>query len=139
MKRYLPTLEEEKTPKRIEEYLGAFTESMKVVLQQNPVDRIGHAVLLASKTSLRLKAANPKLKEYEIANQLQKIARSLRLATILKDLTPEEKGILKLMPEVKLNGLLKSTKSFDKAKVKKSSKKTSTASKAKKVSRKKRG
>lgn len=133
MKRFLATLEEDKTPKRIEEYLGAFTESMKVILKQNPVERIGHAVLLAAKTSLRLKAANPKLKEYEIANQLQKIARGMRLETILLDLTPEEKSILNLVPQAKAGRLVESAKKG--SGLKKSVKHT----KAKKVIRKKRG
>lgn len=118
MQKYLTTLEEEKTPRSLEEYIGAFTESLKVILQQNPVDRIGHAVLLAGKTALRLKAANPKLKEHEIAHQLQKIARNLRLTTILNDLTPEEKGMLKMIPEIKEKGDQKNGKRKAKSNVK---------------------
>jgi len=98
MRRYLNTLEDEQTPRSIEEYLGAFTESFKLILHQNPVERMGHAVLLAAKTALRLKAANFKLKEHEIAGRLQAIARNIRLTTIINDLTPEEKRILKLHP-----------------------------------------
>jgi hypothetical protein len=98
MRRYLSTLEDEQTPRSIEEYLGAFIESFKLILQQNPVERMGHSVLLAAKTALRLKAANPKLNEYEIAHRLQTIARNIRLTTIINDLTPEEKRILQLHP-----------------------------------------
>jgi hypothetical protein len=98
MRRYLNTLEDETTPRRIEEYLGAFTESLKLILQQNPVERMGHAVLLASKTALRLKAAKPELREHEISGRLQAIARNIRLITIINDLTPEEKRILQLHP-----------------------------------------
>ncbi|MCD4813538.1 hypothetical protein K8S19_07590 [bacterium] len=98
MRKYLSTLEDETTQRSIEEYLGAFTESFKLILQQNPVERMGYAVLLASKTALRLKAANPKLREHEIAGRLQVIARNVRLTTILNDLTPEEKRILQLHP-----------------------------------------
>ncbi len=107
MKRYLSTLEDEKTPRSIEEYIGAFTESLKVILKQNPVERIGQAVMLASKTALRIKAVNPNLKEHEIAHQLQRVARNIRLSAILKDLTPEEKSILNLVPDFKINGFLK--------------------------------
>ncbi|MCK5242957.1 hypothetical protein KAR34_10950 [bacterium] len=98
MRRYLNTLEDEQTPRSIEEYLGAFIESFKLILQQNPVERMGYSVLLAAKTALRLKAANPKLKEHEIAHRLQTIARDIRLNTILNDLTPEEKTMLQLHP-----------------------------------------
>jgi hypothetical protein len=98
MRRYLNTLEDERTPRSIEEYLGAFTESFKLILNQNPVERMGHTVLLAAKTALRLKAVNPKLKEHEIAGRLQAIARNIRLTTMINDLTPEEKRILKLHP-----------------------------------------
>ncbi|MEW6517365.1 MAG: hypothetical protein AB1439_10740 [candidate division FCPU426 bacterium] len=98
MRRYLNILEEKNDPRHIEEYLGAFSESLKLILQQNPVERMGHAVLLAAKTAMRLKAAEPRLREHEIANRLQFIARNIRLTTILKDLTPEEKRILKLHP-----------------------------------------
>lgn len=139
MRRYLTTLEDEKNPRSIEEYIGAFTESMKVVLKQNPVERTGHAVLLAAKTSLRIKAANPKLKEHEIANQLQKVARNLRLTTILMDLTPEEKGILKLLPQVKLGGLLNPSQMLSKRKVKKTSKKAQSKTKTRKATRNKHG
>jgi hypothetical protein len=96
MRQYLNTLEDEQTPRSIEEYLGAFTESLKMILHQNPVDRIGLTAMLAAKTALRLKAANPKFKEHEISHRLQGIARSVRLTNILKDLTPEEKRIIKL-------------------------------------------
>ena len=96
MQRYLATLDENQPQRSAEEYLGAFTESMKLIERQTPIERLGHAVLLAAKTALRLKAALPKLKEHEIANRLQSIARSLRLQELLKDLTPEEKGLLKL-------------------------------------------
>lgn len=99
MRRYLSILQEDSNPRNIEEYLGAFSESLKLILQQNPVERMGHAVLLAAKTAMRLKAADPRLKEHEIANRLQFIARNIRLTTILKDLTPEEKRILKLHPD----------------------------------------
>lgn len=98
MRQYLNTLEDETTPRTMEEYLGAFMESLKMILHQNPIERMGHTVLLAAKTALRLKAANPKLKEHEIAGRLQSIARSIRLTTIINDLTPEEKRILKLHP-----------------------------------------
>ncbi|MBN1594824.1 hypothetical protein JW933_02755 [candidate division FCPU426 bacterium] len=96
MRKYLNTLGDERTPRSIEEYLGAFTESFKMILNQNPIERMGQSVLLAAKTALRLKAANPKLREHEIAGRLQAIARNIRLTTILNDLTPEEKGIIKL-------------------------------------------
>ncbi len=98
MRRYLTILEEANNPRNLEEYLGAFSESLKLILHQNPVEHMGHAVLLAAKTAMRLKAADPRLKEHEIANRLQFIARNIRLTTILKDLTPEEKNILKLHP-----------------------------------------
>ncbi len=134
MKRYLTTLEDEKTPRNVEEYIGAFTESLKVILKQNPVERIGQAVLLASKTALRLKFANPNLKEHEIANHLQRVARNIRLSTILKDLTPEEKGILNLVPDRNLNGFLKTpaltNKNLGKAKSAKAGKSASTRKRA---------
>ncbi len=98
MERYLATLDEAQTQRSQEEYLGAFTESMKIILRQNPIERLGHAVLLAAKTALRMKAALPELKEHEIANRLQAIARNIRLVDILADLTPEEKRILQLHP-----------------------------------------
>ncbi len=101
MRQYLNTLEDETTPRTIEEYLGAFTESLKLIMYQNPIERMGHTVLLAAKTALRLKTANPKLKEHEIAGRLQAIARNIRLTTIINDLTPEEKRILKLYPQNK--------------------------------------
>jgi hypothetical protein len=95
MHRYLAALDENQPQRSVEEYLGAFTESLKLIEQQSPLDRIGHAVLLAAKTALRLKAALPSLKEHEIANRLQAIARNIRLGQLLRDLTPEEKGWLK--------------------------------------------
>lgn len=139
MRRYLTTLEDDKTPRSTEEYLGAFTESLKVILHQNPVERMGHAVLLAAKTALRLKAANPKLKEYEIANSLQKIARSIRLTTILDDLTPEEKVILNLHPDMQNKaGLDEMERSRKIAVSGKTKKKTAKKSIKKKVSKKRR-
>lgn len=96
MKRYLEKLDENRPQRSSEEYLGAFTESLKIIQRQNPVERMGHAVLLAAKTALRLKASVPSLKEHEIANRLQTIARNIRLQEIFKDLTPEEKGMIKL-------------------------------------------
>ncbi len=98
MRKYLETLEEEQSARSTEEYIGAFTESFKIVLCQNPVERMGHAVLLAAKTAMRIKAARPALKEHEIARRLQDIARNIRITTILNDLTPEEKGMLQLHP-----------------------------------------
>jgi len=98
MRQYLETLEEDQSARSTEEYIGAFTESFKIVLYQNPVERMGHAVLLAAKTALRIKAARPALKEHEIARRLQAIARNIRITTILNDLTPEEKGMLQLHP-----------------------------------------
>jgi hypothetical protein len=95
MKKYMTTLAEDQPQRSLEEYLGAFTESLKLIQHENPVDRIGHAVMLAAKTALRLKAIMPKLKEHEIANRLQTIARSIRLMNILKDVTPEERSMLK--------------------------------------------
>ncbi len=103
MRQYLETLEDGQSARSIEEYLGAFTESFKIILCQNPVERMGHAVLLAAKTALRLKAVRPGLKEHEIARRLQAIARNLRLTTILNDLTPEEKGMLQLHPLNQVN------------------------------------
>jgi hypothetical protein len=98
MKRYLPTLEDENSKRSAEEYLGAFTESLKMILKHNPVERIGLTVLLAAKTALRLRAANSEWPEHEIAGQLQRIARNIRLTSILRDLTPEEKSIMQLHP-----------------------------------------
>jgi hypothetical protein len=95
MHRYLTTLNEDQPERSTEEYLGAFTESLKLIQQETPVERMGHAVLLAAKTALRLKAVMPKLQEHEIARRLQSIARGIRLFEILKDLTPEEKGMIK--------------------------------------------
>jgi hypothetical protein len=95
MKKYLATLAEDQPQRSSEEYLGAFTESLKLTQHENPIDRIGHAVLLAAKTALRLKAVMPQLKEHEISNRLQIIARSTRLMNILKDLTPEERSMFK--------------------------------------------
>lgn len=99
MHRYLATLDEDRSPRSAEEYLGAFTESLKLIMQESPVERMGNAVFLAAKTALRLKAAVPGLSEREVANRLQAIARSIRLFEILKDLTPEEKGMIKLNDE----------------------------------------
>jgi len=96
MQRYLSALEEDQPRRSAEEYLGAFTESLKMIQQERPVERMGNAVLLAAKTALRLKAVMPKLSDHEIAGRLQLIARSIRLSEILKDLTPEEKGMIKL-------------------------------------------
>lgn len=96
MRRHLETLEEAPNPRSVEEYLGAFTESFKMILHQNPVERIGHSVWLAAKTALRLKAAKPSLREHEIAARLQELARNIRLTTILNDLTPEEKKMVKV-------------------------------------------
>jgi hypothetical protein len=62
MHRYLAALDEDQPQRSSEEYLGAFTESLKLIGTQSPIDRIGHAVLLAAKTALRLKAAMPKLR-----------------------------------------------------------------------------
>ena len=98
MERYLAQLDEAPSHRSTEEYLGAFTESLKLIQRQNPVERMGNAVLLAAKTALRLKAANPAVAEHELAHWLQSIARNIRLDTILKDLTPEEKRILKMAP-----------------------------------------
>ena len=95
MKRYLAALDEKQPRRSSEEYLGAFSESLKIIHHENPVDRMGHAVLLAAKTALRLKATMPELKEHEIAGRLQTIARSTRLLDILQDLTPEEKRMIK--------------------------------------------
>ncbi len=94
MERYLACLDEDQQ-RSSEEYLGAFKESLKMILHQNPVDRIGNAVLLAAKTALRLKACLPEAAEHEIALRLQAFARSIRLVEILEDLTPEEKRMLK--------------------------------------------
>lgn len=94
MEKHLATLSEDRSQRTTEEYLGAFTESMKIIQHQNPVERIGHAVLLTAKTALRLRAANPNLPEHEIARWLQTIARNLRITAILDDLTPEEKRFL---------------------------------------------
>lgn len=92
MQQFLHTLEDDQTTRSSEEYLGAFTENLNLILHHNPVERIGLTVMLAAKTALRLKAANPKLKEHDIARKLQAIARNVRLATIINDLTPEENG-----------------------------------------------
>lgn len=96
MKRYLEKLDENRPQRSMEEYLGAFTESLKMIQHQNPVERMGHAVLLAAKTALRLKACMPSLKEHEIANRLQIMARNVRLQELFSDLTPEEKNMIKL-------------------------------------------
>jgi len=95
MYRCLATLDEDQPRRSAEEYLGAFTKSLKMIMQESPVERTGHAVLLAAKTALRLKAAMPGLSEHEIANRLQAIARNIRLLEILKDLTPEEKDMIR--------------------------------------------
>ncbi|NTV52725.1 MAG: hypothetical protein HGA76_06915 [Candidatus Firestonebacteria bacterium] len=95
MKKYLDTLAENQPERSLEEYLGAFSESIKLIQHENPLDRIGNAVLLAAKTALRLKAVNPRLKEHEIALRLQTLARSIRLLDILKDVTPEERSMFK--------------------------------------------
>jgi hypothetical protein len=95
MKKYLATLAEDQPERSSEEYLGAFAESIKLIQHENPVDRIGHAVLLAAKTALRLKAVRPQLREHEIALRLQILARSIRLRNILKDITPEERSMFK--------------------------------------------
>lgn len=95
IRRYLATLDENQPQRSVEEYLGAFTESLKWIERQNSLDRIGHAVLLAAKTALRLKAVLPSLKEHEIGNRLQSIARNHRLGQLLSDLTPEEMGWLR--------------------------------------------
>jgi hypothetical protein len=79
-----------------EEYLGAFTESLKLTLPQNPVERLANAVFLAAKTALHLKATNPGLKEHEIATILQAITHRVRMHSIIHDLTPEEKRMMKL-------------------------------------------
>jgi hypothetical protein len=98
MERYLAKLDEDQPQRSAEEYLGAFSESLKLILHQNPVDHLGNAVLLAAKTALRLKAALPHVQEHEIARRLQTLARSIRLQQIMGDLTPEEKNMLKLHP-----------------------------------------
>lgn len=95
MKQYLATLAEDQPQRSSEEYLGAFMESLKLTQHENPIDRIGHAVLLAAKTALRLKVVMPELKEHEISHKLQMIARSIRLMNILNDLTPEELSMFK--------------------------------------------
>ncbi len=95
MKKFLATLAEDQPQRSSEEYLGAFMESLKMIQHENPIDRIGHAVFLAAKTALRLKSVMPQLKEHEIAHRLQSLARSTRLMDILKDLTPEERSMLK--------------------------------------------
>jgi hypothetical protein len=95
MKKYLATLAEDQPVRSSEEYLGAFAECLKLIQHENPVDRIGHAVLLAAKTALRLKAVMPALREHEIAQRLQTLARSFRLQHILKDITPEERSMFK--------------------------------------------
>jgi hypothetical protein len=95
MKKYLATLAENQPERSLEEYLGAFTESIKLIQHENPVDRIGNAVLLAAKTALRLKAVRPQLREHEIALRLQVLARSIRIQNILQDITPEERSMFK--------------------------------------------
>ena len=95
MKKHLATLAEDQPERSSEEYLGAFAESIRLIQHENPVDRIGHAVLLAAKTALRLKAVIPQLREHEIALRLQTLARSIRLKKILKDITPEERSMFK--------------------------------------------
>jgi hypothetical protein len=95
MKAYLATLAEDQPVRSSEEYMGAFAESIRLIQHENPVDRIGHAVLLAAKTALRLKAVMPQLREHEIALHLQTLARSIRLKNILKDITPEERSMFK--------------------------------------------
>jgi hypothetical protein len=101
MEKYLSILNENVPERSVEEYLGAFTESLKFIQQQNPVERMGHAVLLAAKTALRLKVVMPQLSEHDISHRLQGIARSIRLMSILRDLTPEEKRMLKLQSKPK--------------------------------------
>jgi len=96
MQKFFHALEDENTPRSSEEYMGAFTESLNLILHHNPVEQMGLTVMLAAKTALRLKAGNPKLREHDIASKLQGIARNVRLAAILRDLTPEEKNILNL-------------------------------------------
>jgi hypothetical protein len=95
MKKYLAALAEDQPQRSSQEYLGAFTESLKLIQHENPVERIGHAVLLAATTALRLKAVLPHLREFEIAQRLQTTARGIRLMDILKDVTPEERSMFK--------------------------------------------
>jgi len=101
MERYLNILDESQPKRDVEEYLGAFDKSLKMILRLNPIDRIGQSVLLAAKTALRIKASMPQVKEHEIAGRLKEIARNIRLLKILNELTPEEKRILKLHPSNK--------------------------------------
>jgi hypothetical protein len=104
MKKFLATLAEDQPERSLEEYLGAFTESIKLIQHENPVDRIGNAVLLAAKTALRLKAVRPQLREHEIALRLQILARSIRIKNILQDITPEERSMFKWSDNEKRNG-----------------------------------
>lgn len=115
MYRFLTTLDEDQPQRTAEEYLGAFTESMKLIERESSVERVGHAVLLAAKTALRLKAAMPNLGEHEIASRLQSIARNIRLFEIFKDLTPEEKGIIKINHDRVQRGLAAAAKTARRA------------------------